>query len=443
MGSSWVGINNNQLPEFVLAFRRAVTAVTSASGLDEVLVDVLDGCSEWPGPLYPSIALLHAQGDLLMGRVVSPPHVREAIRRASKSAGIPLDSFFGQRGERRAIPRNTKRAGIPPDALSYELDATDNLVVQVFRKRSALITSHYHDLVWPRLQGSTTAVAKQALGIQWMCVLPLTVEARCLGVLAVAFGPGERDAESDVPSLELFAGQAALAIEMDCLHRELRDREQQVSLLLKATIDAQEEERERICLEIHDGVAQRLAAAFHHLQTLDVGTGLPSELRSSIARAGMLVRDASREAREIIATLRPAALDALGLVATLRYEVEDLQRQVGWQVDFQADDVRFPKAVETALYRIAHEAVSNVTKHARASRVAVRVKQEQGHIAVEVEDNGVGFDFTALSSRLNRKGVGLLSMRKRTELLQGSIQITSNPGSGTRVQVVVPLPGGE
>jgi len=115
------------------------------------------------------------------------------------------------------------------------------------------------------------------------------------------------------------------------------------------------------------------------------------------------------------------------------------REQTGVAITFDADPARFPKPVETALYRIIHEAVHNVIKHAQAGQVLVRVKQDRQHLVVEVQDNGVGFDPAALEQPGRRKGVGLLSMRKRAELLQGSFALTSSPGTGTRVRVQVPL----
>ncbi|MBI4493342.1 MAG: GAF domain-containing sensor histidine kinase [Chloroflexi bacterium] len=396
------------------ALLRTTAAVASARPLEEVLRTLLDTCAHELDCLYPCLTLLEVRGGRLRGRLLCSPHTSEALR----SAGGVAPS---------------------PEPISYRLDRTENLVAQVYLEGSALVTPRYYDLVRPDLQAEVAAAAQQALGIGSIALLPLLAGGKCLGVLAVAAAPAQPIGDADLSVLGLFAGQAAIMIENARLHQDLRDREQQVSFLLKATIDAQEEERERICLEIHDGVAQTLAPAFHYLQALDNRPGLEEPVRVNIRKASALVRNAIREAREVIATLRPAALDTLGLVATLRYELDELREQTGQVVAFDADPIRFPKAVETALYRIVHEAVTNATKHAHACRVMVRVKQDQDRIVAEIQDDGVGFDLAAWDQQRLRKGVGLLSMRKRAEVLQGSFDVTSSPGEGTRVRVEVPL----
>lgn len=421
------------------ALEWGMSAITGTRGLDEVLVAILDACCSGLGCCYPSIALLDASGDRLVGRIVTSSYTQRAVRQVAERTGISLNSFLACRSDRWASSRPAiVKFAAPSDATSYPVGATDNLVVRVFLNRSPLVTGHYHDLVRPYLHARAAGVVQQALGISCIALLPLLVAERCLGVLVVPSAQAHAFADLDLSALGLLAAEAAMAIENARVHEDLRHRERQVSLLIKGIIDAQEEERERICLEIHDGVAQTLAPAFHYLQAVESRAELPEDLRILVRKAGTLVRNASRESREVIATLRPAALDALGLVLTLRYEVDELRTQTGWQVDFDADQVRFPKAVETALYRIVHEAISNIAKHAHASHVTIRIKQEQGSIVADVSDDGVGFDLAALERDLHRKGVGLLSMRKRAELLQGSFHMTSSRGKGTYMRVEVP-----
>ncbi|MCL5958805.1 MAG: histidine kinase [Chloroflexi bacterium] len=180
----------------------------------------------------------------------------------------------------------------------------------------------------------------------------------------------------------------AVAIENARLHRNLRDRERQVALLLRATIDAQELERQRICLEVHDGVAQTLAAASHYLEALDGHPALAGKLLDYVRNAAELVHRAVREAREVISTLRPAALDTLGVVETLRSEMADIRDRMGLHLYFQADVVRLPSEIETTLYRIVHEAVNNVIKHARACNVIIHIRKTGGHVVLSIEDDG-------------------------------------------------------
>lgn len=216
-------------------------------------------------------------------------------------------------------------------------------------------------------------------------------------------------------------------------------RQQQTRLLFKATIEGQEEERERICLDIHDSVCQTLSAAHHYLEAVDGEAELLENVRGYLRRAVALVRKAGDEAREIVADLRPVTLDMLGLTSTLRHELVELNARPNLSVSCAADLPRLPKDIEIALYRILHEAINNAIKHAEAECLVVRLRQIRGHVVAVVRDDGRGFDYNPMSDPAHGEGVGLLSMRKRAELLCGRLDVRSRPGHGTRVRVVVPL----
>jgi signal transduction histidine kinase len=238
---------------------------------------------------------------------------------------------------------------------------------------------------------------------------------------------------------ETVAGLFAVAFENAQLHQDLQQREQLINQLLETTIDAQEDERQRICLEVHDGVAQSLAPAFHYLQAVEVSTILPATLRSQVHRAGELVQEAMRETREIIASLRPASLDTIGLVATLRNQLQNLAEEHHLAVEFSATDRRYNSTIETGLYRIAHEAITNAIKHAQATSLSVQLRVINEILILSVQDNGIGLGVDGDLPGTERKGIGLFSMRKRAELLMGSFAVTSVPGAGTLIRVEVPL----
>ncbi len=217
----------------------------------------------------------------------------------------------------------------------------------------------------------------------------------------------------------------------------LRDR--QTRLLLEATINGQEEERERICLDIHDGICQTLATAFHYLDMVELDGKDTREQRERLQKGRDLVRQGIRQAREIVASLRPARLDALGLVAALRYDVRDLGERTGMEAEFEADAVHLAGSVETALYRVVHEALNNIAKHSHATRFRVTLHGAYDRFVVTVEDNGVGFSPVAPRTSPLEGGVGMISMRRRTELLQGRFDVHSTPGQGTTVRISLPL----
>ena len=227
-------------------------------------------------------------------------------------------------------------------------------------------------------------------------------------------------------------------LEIETLQRELSEKEAQVRELIRDTLDAQEAERERICLEVHDGVTQTLASAFQYLQTLESNVLEGAHARQVLIKASALVKQAIQESREVINSLQPATLRDLGLVATLRQEIRQMEQETRWEIDFKADAIRLPQDIETGLYRIIHEAITNARKHADTKRLCIRVTSSDDQVKVEVRDWGVGFDYNP-RDMLGRRGAGLLSMRKRAELLQGTCDIQSTTGLGTVVSVEIPF----
>ncbi|NQT31829.1 MAG: sensor histidine kinase [Deltaproteobacteria bacterium] len=231
-----------------------------------------------------------------------------------------------------------------------------------------------------------------------------------------------------------------LRSEVEALQREVRYKEEQMRNLIKDTLDAQEAERECISLEVHDGVTQTLASAFQHLQGLESTELEGTHAKQLLLQARTLVKQAIQESREVTNSLQPATLKDLGLVTTLRYEVEQLEGETGWKIDFKADDMRLPQNVEIGLYRIIHEAINNARKHAQTKRLRVRMTSSGNLIRVEVRDWGAGFNYSC-GETSRGGGTGLLSMRRRAELLQGTCNIESTPGHGTAVSVEIPFSG--
>jgi len=246
--------------------------------------------------------------------------------------------------------------------------------------------------------------------------------------------------EGDMPMVTAFANQAVIAVENAKLRRKLRDGEEQRSSLVRTILDAQEAERERICLEVHDGVTQTLASAFQYLQAFNSSPDTQiSQARHLTNKAGSLVKQAIQEAREVINSLQPATLSRLGLVSTLRQEMHDLSTETGWKIDFKADSFRLSKDVEIALYRVIHEALTNARKHARTNRVRVKLKQSDKEVVAQIRDFGVGFELKPSWLWASQQGTGLLSMHRRAELTGGICHIESSPGQGTTVTVKVPI----
>jgi signal transduction histidine kinase len=202
-------------------------------------------------------------------------------------------------------------------------------------------------------------------------------------------------------------------------------------------VEAQELERRRLAGEIHDGISQRLVSLWYHLLAAEDAIGDADALRRELAQAKELSTAALAEARAAITGLRPFVLDDLGLGPGL----ESLGRSLGGvEVEVDVEPVDLPGHVEVALYRIAQEALQNVVKHAGATSVLVRLAPSDDGVRLVVTDDGHGFDEDILDGAEDRHSYGLVGIRERAELIGASLTITSRPGTGTTVEVIVPIP---
>jgi signal transduction histidine kinase len=201
---------------------------------------------------------------------------------------------------------------------------------------------------------------------------------------------------------------------------------------------AEEEERQRIARELHDGLGPALASV--NIRLLTIRRLLSKEghsVASEIQEVAEQVQSSIQDIRRLIHDLRPVALDELGLVPALREYLNRCGQEHGLEIEFAADAPgRLPSSVETALFRIVQEAVNNVVRHAQARRVSVKLSREAGFVNLCVVDDGQGFDLQVPRSG---RQVGLWSMRERVEQLGGQLVVRSTPGSGTTVNTQVPL----
>jgi PAS domain S-box-containing protein len=210
---------------------------------------------------------------------------------------------------------------------------------------------------------------------------------------------------------------------------------------------AQEDERRRIARELHDQMGQHLAALGLGLQVVKDATPEPGPTRDRLQSLQTLTDLIGREVHNLALELRPTALDDFGLQAALANYVEGWSERSKIEVDFHSiglDTVRLSAVVETALYRVVQEALTNVLKHAAAHRVSVVLRRTPSQVSALVEDDGRGFDTDppAAASATERR-LGVLGMRERVALVGGTLTIESGTGRGTTVIARVPLSGGD
>ncbi len=239
--------------------------------------------------------------------------------------------------------------------------------------------------------------------------------------------------------LEQRVAERTRELEEICLR--LRDREQWRGQLLRKVISAQEDERRRIARELHDDTCQALAALSMGVET--ALPGLPAgEAYDRLVELKRVVVRALDELHRVIMDLRPSVLDDLGLSSAIQWYAEHRLTANGVSVrcEFSGIERRFVPEVETAIFRVVQEAVSNITRHAQADAVLIQCAVRDGLLTIDVEDDGQGFDPAALKpSHESSAGLGLLGMRERVELLGGSMLIDSAPGQGVHISVTVPV----
>jgi PAS domain S-box-containing protein len=282
-------------------------------------------------------------------------------------------------------------------------------------------------------------------GLPYHATVPLRARGRTVGALSVLAADAAHFRTSEIDLLAAIGQQMGVALENARLWEQLRRKEQLRGELLARIIHAQEEERQRIARELHDATGQSLNALVIGLNA--VTTALersPDSVPALLERLKVSASDTVRELQSIIYDLRPALLDDLGLIPVLRWYARERLEAQGTCVTLTVDGEsgRLPAEVETALFRIGQEAITNISRHAGARHVTIQVRFEPRHVSIEVSDDGLGFAVAgALDRSQQRPGLGLLGIRERANLLGGRLSIESEPGAGTRLHVLLPLEG--
>ncbi|MDR3633329.1 MAG: PAS domain S-box protein [Isosphaeraceae bacterium] len=270
---------------------------------------------------------------------------------------------------------------------------------------------------------------------------PLTYKGRILGALVLYFDrPGPPDPEH-LEVVREVADLLAIALRQARLFRQVRRGRRRLLALSQQSIAAQEAERRRLARELHDEIGQSLTALKLGIQA--GADASDAALRKGIADDGVqLIDQLIEQVRSLSLDLRPSMLDDFGLLSALRWYVDRLARRLGVEARLTADppDIRAPAPIETACFRIAQEALTNVTRYASARHVWVDLRREGHELSMTVGDDGIGFDPTLARERAARgTGLGLLGMRERAALLGGRIEILSAPGEGTQVHITIPM----
>jgi len=242
---------------------------------------------------------------------------------------------------------------------------------------------------------------------------------------------------------QLASAFNAMTAELERSRAELERKEEMRARLLEQVITAQEDERKRIARELHDETSQALTSLMVGLKVLEERPELV-EARETLADLRALTGKTLDAVHNLALQLRPSVLDDLGLVPAVDRLVAEFHRTHGIPMAFETNlrtAPRLPASLETALYRIAQEALTNVARHARAHSASLLLEARRGSVTLIVEDDGRGFDVArCMNEARDDRCLGLFGMRERATLLGGGLTIESTPGSGTTVFVEVPLP---
>jgi signal transduction histidine kinase len=272
---------------------------------------------------------------------------------------------------------------------------------------------------------SGTEARTPSLTTESLLAAPLQVEGMAIGAVNVANKPGGFTAD-DARVLGLLADVGAVAIESARL-REKADR-----LAIR-------QEREWLARELHDSVTQAMYSVTLYAEAtrLALDAGKQDVAIENLRELQAMAREALVDIRLLIFELHPPVLEGQGLAASLRIRLAAVENRAGLQTEIRVDGARvLPLSIEEELYRIALEALNNAIKHARAQHVQVHVWFGAQRVGIEISDDGIGYDSaTAAASG----GVGLRGMAERAQRINGTLEVTSVPGKGTRLKVEVPV----
>jgi signal transduction histidine kinase len=266
------------------------------------------------------------------------------------------------------------------------------------------------------------------MGMRAALFVPLLVGERPIGVIQALdkLAADRRFSNDDLRVAETFAAQAGIAV--DTTARVAQDA-------LRRAVEGQELERRRLARELHDETGQALTSILLGLSALEKAKDGDAR-RTAVESLRELVAATLRDVRRLAVELRPTALDDFGLTAALERLTANFSEQTGIAIELEAGlgEERLPRDVETVLYRLVQEALTNVVKHAHAEHVSIVLRRKEGVVTAVIEDDGRGFE-----DGQGEGGLGLVGMRERVALVNGRFRIEAGANAGTTLLVEVPV----
>lgn len=250
-----------------------------------------------------------------------------------------------------------------------------------------------------------------------------------------------KEAAASDPMHDIVDSVRRITRENERLFARLIEGERRFRGLAKAVWKVQEDERRRLARELHDGLGQTLTALTNQLERLQRSSGLPGDLAAGLADSVEMARLALNDTRELSRLLRPPVLDDLGLGAALSWLARNLEQRTDLRVELEVEGIeeRLDPELETLVFRLVQESLTNVLRHSGARQASVSVSRSAGLLELRIADRGRGFDAHDAFVGSEAAGSGLRGMRDRLELFGGRLELSSAPGEGTVVSAVVPL----
>ncbi|MFV9503218.1 MAG: PAS domain S-box protein [Oscillochloridaceae bacterium umkhey_bin13] len=320
------------------------------------------------------------------------------------------------------------------DAASWDVPALYTTILSHPAIHHVVMIDLDQQAVLPRLQPFHTA------GLRLLSIAPLLAHHTLIGELILARADHEPFDPNQLDIIRQIADQLAVALQHAQLFAEVQMGHERLQSLSQRLLEVQELERRTIAGELHDEIGQALTIVKLHLENLRTPTGILA-LSTQVDESISIVQQALDQVRSLSLDLRPSLLDDLGLVAALRWYVARQARAASFAIHFTADEWagRLIPILETACFRIAQEALTNIIKHAQASEVWVQLQYDT-ELCLMIRDNGIGFHLPQTDARISgNESLGLLSMRERASLSGGRLTIVSEPGQGTTVAAYFPM----
>jgi signal transduction histidine kinase len=283
-------------------------------------------------------------------------------------------------------------------------------------------------------------------GLKAFISVPLQAKDKVLGVINVASHMPHGFTTNDLYLLHSIGDQLGVAIEQSRLYERLHKARERFRQLARQTLLAEEQERRRIARELHDETSQTLSGLALQLQALvdtaEMSSSPDVEFVAKLKKVQSLAIQVHREISRLIADLRPALLDTLGLVPAIRQYAESSLRPLGINISVavKGAERHLPSEVEVGVFRWAQGAIGNIAQHSKAKNASIALEYRDDELLVHISDDGQGFDVSTVTDiEESGRGRGLFSMKERVGLLGGTCRVESRPGQGTDVRARVPI----